>query len=204
MKSWKSGYLSLKGKVTNGLALPIILNLASLIHTPNNVIKDILWKGSNIAERNHVTLPKLYWWNIPTSHVYRKMEANLLGHQERKWNELFKDPFLMTRETKSQTFQYKIIRRIIDCNEKLYHMKIRTTPTLSKCDELDDIIHFFVLCPETYSFCLSLYRWWNTNTPIGNQIHLTIFPERKQMILGITSRKSDLCYVLYHCDMHAQ
>ena len=54
LKSWKSRYLSLKGKVTviNSLALPKILYLASVIHTPNNVIKelqslvlDFLWDG---------------------------------------------------------------------------------------------------------------------------------------------------------------
>ena len=54
LKSWKSRYLSIKGKVTviNSLALPKILYLASVIHTPNNVIKelqslvlDFLWDG---------------------------------------------------------------------------------------------------------------------------------------------------------------
>ena len=54
LKSWKRRYLSLKGKVTviNSLALPKLLYLASVIHTPNNVIKelqslvlDFLWDG---------------------------------------------------------------------------------------------------------------------------------------------------------------
>ena len=54
LKSWKRRYLSLKGKVTviNSLALAKLLYLTSVIHTPNNVIKelqslvlDFLWDG---------------------------------------------------------------------------------------------------------------------------------------------------------------
>ena len=118
-----------------------------------------------------------------------------------EWNEIFKHPFLITRETKLQSFQYKIIHRIINCNQKLYDMKIKTTPTCSYCDELDDIIHFFVLCPETYRFWLSFSHWWNTNTPTDNPLYLTILPNGKQIIFGIASHKKQpiRCpQLLYH------
>ena len=47
-----------------------------------------------------------------------------------EWNEIFKHPFRITRETKLQTFQYKIIHRIINCNKKLYDMKIKNDTNL--------------------------------------------------------------------------
>ena len=121
-----------------------------------------------------------------------------------EWNEIFKHTFLITRETKLQTFQYKIIHRIINCNKKLYDMKIKTTPTYSYCDEMDDIIHFFVLCPETYRFWVSFPHWWNIYTPTGNPLYHTILPEGKQIIFGITSHKSDPYVVLNYCVMHAK
>ena len=78
------------------------------------------------------------------------------------------------------------------------------TPTCSYCDELNDSIHFFFLCPETYSIWLSFSHWWNTNTPTGNPLYLTILPEGKQIIFGITSHKSDPYVVLNYCIMHVK
>ena len=70
--------------------------------------------------------------------------------------------------------------------------------------QLDDIIHFFVLCPETYRFWLSSSHWWNTNTSTGNPLYLIILPEGKQIIFGITSHKIDPYVVLNYCIMHAK
>ncbi len=56
LRLWKSRYLSLKGKVTivNILALSPLLYLASVLHTPDNVIKevkqcivDFIWDGGS-------------------------------------------------------------------------------------------------------------------------------------------------------------
>ena len=57
-----------------------------------------------------------------------KMKKIYPDIKNEEWNEILKHPFLITRETKLQTFQYKIIHRIINCNKKLYDMKIKTTP----------------------------------------------------------------------------
>ena len=67
LKSWKRTYLSLKVKLTviNSLALPKILYLASVMHTPNNVIQelqslvpDFLWDGES-PQIAHKTLIQL-------------------------------------------------------------------------------------------------------------------------------------------------
>ncbi len=41
------------------------------------------------------------------------------------WPRIFKLPFQVIRETKIQTFQYKILHRIISCNKWLFNIKIK-------------------------------------------------------------------------------
>ena len=50
---------------------------------------------------------------------------------EEKWIDVFLRPYIYSRETKLQPFQYKIINRIINCNKKLFDMKIKHSPVCS-------------------------------------------------------------------------
>ena len=43
---------------------------------------------------------------------------------EEEWTAVFLRPYICLRETKMQSFQYKIIHSIINCNKKLCDMKI--------------------------------------------------------------------------------
>ena len=61
------------------------------------------------------------------------------------------------RETKLQSFQYKIIQRIINCNKKLFDMTIKNSPICTYCDQTDDIGHLFFLCKDVYQFWRDMY-----------------------------------------------
>ena len=78
------------------------------------------------------------------------------------WKDIFSVPFQISRETSLQSFQYKLIHRIIPCNDKLHEWRILTESTCNYCNSnLDNIIHFFLYCPKARNFWHSFFKWWN-------------------------------------------
>ncbi len=71
-------------------------------------------------------------------------------------------PFKTVRETKIQTIQYRIIHRIIPCNEWLHNIKIRDNNKCNFCPGIDTISHFFITCAKNKIFCKSWSTWWNS------------------------------------------
>lgn len=77
------------------------------------------------------------------------------------WTDIFKRAFHITRDTKLQSFQYKILHRLTPCNKRLQDINIKTEATCDYCSELDNIQHFFMLCPNISRFWDSFFQWWN-------------------------------------------
>ena len=65
---------------------------------------------------------------------------------EEEWPDIFRRPYRCSRETTLQSLHFKIVHRIINCNKKLFDMKLKETPVCSFCNEIDDVPHFFVNC----------------------------------------------------------
>ncbi len=52
---------------------------------------------------------------------------------------------LLSSETKKiQTFQYKVLYRVIPCNKWLYNIKIKDSEICEWCNEVDDIVYYFL------------------------------------------------------------
>ena len=83
---------------------------------------------------------------------------------ERDWPLIFTQPYICTRETKLQTFQYKILHRIIPCRKWLFVQKVIDSPYCTLCNgnNVDDIVHRFVECHRVKQFWISLEKWWET------------------------------------------
>ena len=77
------------------------------------------------------------------------------------WHHIFKLPFRCTRETKLQSFQYRLVHRIIPTRKKLYEWKIVNEPNCTFCNEIDDTRHFFLLCSKVQIFWDTFFKWWN-------------------------------------------
>ena len=88
---------------------------------------------------------------------------------------------MTTRETKLQTFQYKIINRIIPCKKWLFDQNVIPSPycTLCKDNCIDTILHHFIECSELRTFWRSLESWWNQSSNL--KVQLT----KKHIIFGI-------------------
>ena len=113
----------------------------------------------------------------------------------------FRLPFYTVRETKIQSFQYKIIHRIINCNKKLYEMKIKPSPLCDHCGSVDNIPHFFVLCPIVLLFWKDFFGWWTSFNHIhGQSFDLT---GTKEIFVGIQTL-SDQAMGLNFCVIYAK
>ena len=81
------------------------------------------------------------------------------------WPNIFFIPFRACRETYLQSFQYRLIHRIIPCNNWLYKLKVTDTNqcTYRYCssNEIDDIKHFLVTCHPVLKFWDTFVTWWN-------------------------------------------
>ena len=118
---------------------------------------------------------------------------------EEEWADVFLRPYICLRETKLQSFQYKIINRIINCNKKLFDMKIKNSPVCSYCDQTDDIGHFFFMCKDVYEFWKRICTWWNTLD--YDDVDFPAFPNVKTVIFGsqcITESVAVLNFCMFH------
>ena len=143
----------------------IVKNTAPIIQI-GNIIK-------NIAD---VTSKQIYQKTIdkkiqePTSiNTWIDMFPFLM---DLEWNKIFKLPFLTTCEPYLQSFQYKILNRILNCRDKLYVWDILKNNKCIYCDKIDTIEHHLFECEETTLFWNRLEKWMKDNLEVS--ISLTI------------------------------
>ena len=118
---------------------------------------------------------------------------------EEEWPDILKRPYRCLRETKLQSLQFKIIHRTINCNKKLFDMKLKETPMCSYCDETDDIPHFFVHCDNVSDIWKEFFIWWNQ---LG--VFVVDFPTRnseKDILFGLPN-ETDNQIILNFCILH--
>ena len=68
------------------------------------------------------------------------------------WKSKYKLAFQVTKEPYFQSFQYKILNRILNCNANLYKWKIINSNLCAYCDEIDNIEHRLFTCEESNTF----------------------------------------------------
>jgi hypothetical protein len=66
------------------------------------------------------------------------------------------------QDTKLQSFQYKILNRILPCNESLHKMKLKLSSKCDTCKETETLEHLLYLCKETKLFWKYLVNWMDS------------------------------------------
>ena len=128
----------------------------------------IYYCNGSIHELSTVTCKDIYWSFIH----HRKRDPSCVkkwavaypgfkNATEELWTNIFRLSFSITRETKLQSFQYRLIHRTITCRKRLFEMKMADHPRCLYCKDIDDIKHFFLFCPKVQSFWNSFFLWWN-------------------------------------------
>lgn len=112
--------------------------------------RDFYWLLIN--RMKHIPTCKIKW--LEHFHKLEQVDYDI-------WERIFKLAFSVTRETKIQSFQYRIIHRIIPCNKWLFNIKIRNSDQCNYCSETDDLKHFFIHCEKVKDFWRSVFSWWN-------------------------------------------
>jgi len=96
---------------------------------------------------------------------------------------IFKIPNILT-DAKIQSFQYKILNRIIPCNNMLYIWGIVESVACNLCEQIDTIEHYFFYCNSCKIFWQSLSAWLNELFEVYIPIKIT------DVLFGITHRKT--------------
>lgn len=146
--------------------------------------KQIYWQIIYTTE--HVPTAKLKW-----SKIYKEFE----NASDDIWERIYSLSFNITRETKLQSFQYKIIHRIIACNKWLYNIKIKQSGKCSFCDCEDSIQHFLITCDSAYNFWEHWFNWWQNTSDLDIKNH----EHTEECILFGYPGHSDLIAVLNYC-----
>ena len=132
-----------------------------------------------LIKMKYVKPTAIYRWN------------GLFEIHDTDWESILKLPYTATRETKLQSFQFKVIHRIIACKKWLYMQNILETDKCETCNIEDNLIHFFVECRLVTTFWKMLENWWNRLAK--NKVKITT----KHIIFGFYYDKSYFCNINY-------
>lgn len=102
------------------------------------------------------------------------------------WSSIFLPRYRVTRETKLQTFAYKLAFRLSLCNSYLTKICIKNDVTCSFCLDTDSISHFFLKCDMVRPFWHQFSRWCKDYLDISMD-NLS----EAQLLFGILNRTKD-------------
>lgn len=143
-------------KISNGAALPLQST------SPKKIYAEIISARKGVIK------------------VQRRWDSSVDIDDGTEWAEIYLRPFLTVRETRLQSFQYRLSHRLITCNRLLSRYKIKQEDTCSFCDGADTLEHFFYQCPISRKFWDSVFGWMKDAT--GQDLRgLTL----KEIMLGV-------------------
>jgi len=83
------------------------------------------------------------------------------------WPEIFSLPYQVCRETKLQSFQFRILHRIFPCNYYVSRWNKTVDSNCEICKETDTLDHYFYYCVSSSKFWLSLCQWIRSSLDMG-------------------------------------
>ena len=104
-----------------------------------------------------------------------------------QWENIFLNVHHMIAETYLQTFQYKILHRLTNCNYNLFKWKLKDSPYCNYCSiHIDTIEHHFYLCGFCKQFWEQLGKYLTRTLSLENSLDLTIC----EVIFGIGLKRN--------------
>ncbi len=103
---------------------------------------------------------KDFYWHIINSNIrilsticqWQKVVTPLKKTDTSFWKSIFRMPFITVRDPRIQTFQYRVIHRIVPCNEWLFKLTVKPSITCEYYFHSDSLIHLFINCEKTKAF----------------------------------------------------
>ena len=110
-----------------------------------------------------ISSKKLYWELVETIQVYpsaRQKYTTLFNNHDLDWETIYVIPHVVTIDTNTRIFQYKILNRILYTNKSLYKMKIVSSPLCTFCHAPEESLeHLFCYCKHSIAFWKSVVLW---------------------------------------------
>lgn len=155
-----------------------------LLTTPANpdqsLIPTIQTKDKKQVPIHEASSKRLYSYflqfKVPKITSQQKWETTfqlLIQDVNQFWNMAYTLPFKIVRETKLQSFQYKVLLRLITCNKYLKTIRVKENNTCISCSEVDTLEHFLFLCPRVQTFWNGITQWLAREA----NLHITITVE---------------------------
>jgi hypothetical protein len=142
-----------------------------------------------------ITTNKDVYWEFVSRKITRPvcalMWCNRYNINIEEWKSIYKF-YAEIKDTKMKAFQFKTLNNLIPCNLYLSRIGKSDTNKCTKCDELEDIMHYLANCPDSRIIWNLLSLWWKGVT--GQDIEFT---ERDIMLgLGLRTEKTIMQYQL--------
>lgn len=83
---------------------------------------------------------------------------------EEYWDSIYRSPYRCSRETKLQSFQFKLLHRILPCNKYLRNIRIKDSDLCEYCAVTDTLSHFLFYCQKVTVFWESICNWFYQET----------------------------------------
>lgn len=97
------------------------------------------------------------------------------GNMKDYWATIYKSPYKAVRDSKLQTFFFKIVHRFVPCNRYLENIRMRADDRCSFCPSVDTIAHFLYLCPIVQTFWKEIGAWFDRETDLQLNFSPRIF-----------------------------
>ncbi len=109
-------------------------------------------------------------------------------------------PFICSRHTTIQTFQYRIIHRTLPCNEWLNNINIKSNNRCTYCNSIDSISHLLIDCKPNNQFWKCWAKWLHSLTGFN----IRDYPHIQESILFGFPADSDDAIALNYCILYAK
>jgi hypothetical protein len=110
----------------------------------------------------------------------------------------FRLPYKIIRDTKLQTFQYRLINRILPCKEYLFKIKLSESKFCVTCKMIENLEHMICLCKDTQLFWSQIWNW--TRQTLDSHI----IPSKTDILFGIDFTEDTLLLSINYIIIHAK
>lgn len=89
-------------------------------------------------------------------------EGGIEVADEQDWKDICRWAFVCSQETKLQSFNYRVINRILPCGTFLKRLKITDSDICQFCTEKDTLIHYLLHCNTVRLFWGTVCSWFRS------------------------------------------
>ena len=181
--SLKANFLQYRSVVTAVLGVKHNSDCSQMLNTESLLgSKDFCKLAYTILIERHASLPQ-------RSQSKWKSDFQAHGAEMIDWSKSYSLPFLCTRESKLQIFQFKLFHRRISTNRYLFKIGLISSELCSFCESsTETLLHLFWECPRVKIFWNEVKDWLGTFSCFSTKCFTL------QSCLGFVEDASDLLF----------